>query len=388
MNRPSKEEIDRILDPKKIAEFINEDGQLNTEVDYESSNLEMYLKYDLWEEDNALIILCGIDPLWKDRDIDFDDYGFAKIKCTWFFGRPATYDVLPREDIYGWIKECKEEHTAFLRTNGLAPPEGPLDGFLERKWQKERNAILDNLDMFEELLSNRYFNIVWSIREHHARQLMKRRLLWKSGRHEDRNPPGYYIDWAASKGVEIPWLEWAISEGLLPARNTNATVENPDDSNPLSIFRSMNSLRFEEVTIKVDPEKFMLEITARGAKVRVAFSAIGIMKKNEMTITRSGEILLEMARGVYTLNKRDNSALKRLSEILRLAFQTSSTPVAKGKPNFKLTIPKDKEAKFNASRRTVQFNDNSAVAMDDADEFLRNSDDQYDPDNPMYSDHD
>jgi hypothetical protein len=136
--RPTKAEIDRILDPKKIAAFINQDGQLNTEVDYESSNLEMYLKYDLWEEDSALIILCGIDPLWKDRDIDFDDYGFAKIKNTWLFGRPATYDVPPREDIYGWIKECNEEFDAFMRTNGIVPPDPPAVSLSVNGIKKER----------------------------------------------------------------------------------------------------------------------------------------------------------------------------------------------------------------------------------------------------------
>ena len=43
MKRPSKEEIDRLLDPTRIADLINKDGQLNTEVRYGSSNLELYL---------------------------------------------------------------------------------------------------------------------------------------------------------------------------------------------------------------------------------------------------------------------------------------------------------------------------------------------------------
>jgi len=218
MKRPSKEEIDRILDPTKIADLINKDGKLNTEVHYGSSNLELYLKYDLWEEDNALIILCGIDPHWKDRDIDFDDNRLVNIIRAYFFGRPITHDVPSKDEILGWIDECKEEHLEYLGTHGIVAPFGPL----EYKWNKEVKTILNNLMMFEDLLGNKYFNIVWSLRSQHAMRLTRYRLLWKSGKHEDRNPPGYYIDWILKKGFKIPWLEWAKSKGLLSAEITES----------------------------------------------------------------------------------------------------------------------------------------------------------------------
>jgi hypothetical protein len=38
--------------------------------------------------------------------------------------------------------------------------------------------------------------------EYFCRQI---RALWKSGVHEDRNPPTYFIEWAKSKRIHIPW---------------------------------------------------------------------------------------------------------------------------------------------------------------------------------------
>ena len=120
--RPTKAKIDRILDPNRIADVIN-DAKSNTEADYGSSNLDFYLNHDTWEADDALILLCGIDP--HVRDIDFDDGKFVKIHSAYFIGRPTTYDVPSRDDIYGWIDECNEEFQAFVETNGIVPPEPP-----------------------------------------------------------------------------------------------------------------------------------------------------------------------------------------------------------------------------------------------------------------------
>ena len=46
--------------------------------------------------------------------------------------------------------------------------------------------------------------------------------LWWSGvrvgRHESDNewlPPSYFIQWAIEKKIEIPWLEWALMNGLI-----------------------------------------------------------------------------------------------------------------------------------------------------------------------------
>lgn len=47
--------------------------------------------------------------------------------------------------------------------------------------------------------------------------------IFKSGLHNLLNPPSYYIDWALSKKIDIPWLEWAIEKGYYtPKENKNS----------------------------------------------------------------------------------------------------------------------------------------------------------------------
>jgi hypothetical protein len=47
--------------------------------------------------------------------------------------------------------------------------------------------------------------------------------LFKSNpKHQDNEPPGYWIKWAASKGIDIPWLDFAVARKLLPSLNVDA----------------------------------------------------------------------------------------------------------------------------------------------------------------------
>lgn len=45
--------------------------------------------------------------------------------------------------------------------------------------------------------------------------LRHREDLWDSGQHPARCAPAFFIEWAQSKDLEVPWLEWAMEEGLL-----------------------------------------------------------------------------------------------------------------------------------------------------------------------------
>ena len=41
--------------------------------------------------------------------------------------------------------------------------------------------------------------------------------LWDSGGFAPRNSPDFFIQWAARKKIDIPWLKWARDERLLPS---------------------------------------------------------------------------------------------------------------------------------------------------------------------------
>jgi hypothetical protein len=225
MKKLSKEELDNILDPKKIAEFINKDGQLNTEEQYESSSIAFYLSLQTWEENEGLLLLCGIEPQGAKVDYGYENsvgawIDQAKIHHAEFIGRPDIYKIPSQDELTGWLKECNEEYQA--NHQDLINPSGSSSQIQGRyPAVKKQDALYQEFGMYENLLSNKYFNQVWEMRANFEIRLSRYRKMWNSGRHEDRNPPGYYIDWVLNQGQEIPWLEWVKSEGLLPGDHSN-----------------------------------------------------------------------------------------------------------------------------------------------------------------------
>lgn len=71
--------------------------------------------------------------------------------------------------------------------------------------------------------------------------------LWDSGSHDARNPPKYYIDWAKSKGIEIPWLGYAEKGGFIGGAQSSQlnhqTTSINEANKPLSTRRENNYLR-------------------------------------------------------------------------------------------------------------------------------------------------
>ncbi len=50
--------------------------------------------------------------------------------------------------------------------------------------------------------------------------------IWESGTHEKRNPPIYYVEWALSKKIEIPWLDYVVSKGFIKLQSANKPTES------------------------------------------------------------------------------------------------------------------------------------------------------------------
>jgi hypothetical protein len=187
----------------------------------------------------GLLLLCGIEPQGA-----VIKYGYKNSVGAWinqvainhayFIGRPKIYEAPSREDIMGWLHECNEEYQANYQ-DFIDPSSKNHQIQSGYSTTKEQDALHAEFGMYENLLNNKYFNQVWEVRSHYAKRLSRYRLMWKSGRHEDRNPPGYYIDWVLNQGHKIPWLEWAISKGLLSRELSKEKLTAQDKSEPILI---------------------------------------------------------------------------------------------------------------------------------------------------------
>ena len=350
--RPSRELIEKILDPQKIAELKNNDGQ----ADYESSTLFGYLGFDSWEKNSALLLLTEIDP-----NMVSIEYGYHSSMGTWtdlvkihhafFLGRPNIYMVPSRDEVIGWIDEISEEHTAYLEKHGIVAPRGS-----ELKWHMEKTAARNNHMMFLNLLENEYFNRVWEIRSRYAKQLTVRRAWWNSGKHEDRNSIAYYLNWASNKGLVIPWLEWAKSKGLLPSENTSAPTENLGVSNSLAVFLEMVNLRAREISLNIKSDRLRVGVSARGKNSSVSMIDFKLINDKRDRLLKIGEVLLSLARGEYYYDPNDRNH-SRLGKVIKDALGLVDSAFKDGKPSFKIRVSEDETAKYTARKTEVNWQD-------------------------------
>ncbi|MBL3529415.1 MAG: hypothetical protein JMN27_16305 [gamma proteobacterium endosymbiont of Lamellibrachia anaximandri] len=103
-------------------------------------------------------------------------------------------------------------------------------------------------------------------------------------------------DFLLTHSMPLPIKLFSNNHNSIGITPTEQTI--PEKTNhPLAIFRTMKDLRFEEITIRIDPENFALRISARGKNASVPFSTIGITKKYEMVLNRHGEVFMAMANG-------------------------------------------------------------------------------------------
>ncbi len=177
--------------------------------------------------------------------------------------------------------------------------------------------------------------------------------------------PADFLRWARSRGYDIPEELRPLLEdgetGEITTEQRNSTSQ--DRENPLAVFREMENLRFEEIDICLNPETLSLTIRAREKEKRmVPLHALGLTRKNGVTLSAHGEVFLGMARGEYATHS--DHAIERLSRALREAFSTEDTPISKGKPLFNLRIPKDAAAKYWAERNMASYDDTTSYTYE------------------------
>ena len=67
--------------------------------------------------------------------------------------------------------------------------------------------------------------------------------IWESGLHDQYNSPSYYINWAISKKIKTPWLNWAIQENhYIPPKVSANSVNEMHPKERISMIKIIHAL--------------------------------------------------------------------------------------------------------------------------------------------------
>ncbi len=220
---------------QKVSMQMQMNEQLTTEDHYQLSQLHTYLELESWEAETAILLLCGIEPqgaiiasgyrnargAWIDKEV---------INHAIFFGEKDTYDIPTMRE----IRERKNELQKDLdNLPGLIKDEKCFwsDTSASNILEYEQQIVSAEqwLKTFDDWVIEEHWIEVWGTRKKYGECLDRIKKLWNSGKHQSVNPIRYYIDWALEKGIEITWLEWAISKELLSTENTNLVNSKMDE---------------------------------------------------------------------------------------------------------------------------------------------------------------
>ncbi len=223
-------------------------------------------------------------------------------------------------------------------------------------------------------------------------------------------PLGTFLAWAERKDFDAPEeLVEQVKKYSSAATTNERTQASVDvrDSHPLAELRSMANLKFKKIKINLDIDNQIARIKVKGkgkGKETLAFySSLGLVNKNNAKNNAQGDLLEKIARETYDpVAIMKLSTMGRLSRALREAFNLlDDEPFSKGKPVFKITIPKDKEAKFKADRKTSVYKEGmvgnlweaendteNSASSHDSEAWSEDHDPDYDPNDPIWSDRD
>jgi len=383
---------------------------IKTELWLQSSNLSEYLTLENWSVDEGLLILCGINPIGSVVEYsDGSDYraigDAVKICDASFYCETFALGAPSPEELENFIK--LSELSLQLLQSRPTDADGNVNYYLGGwTWhdQCEQDSLAEehsldlnksiadhktDLQAYNSLKDGEWLKLIWDIREIYSRRLSRVRKLWSSGNHLVKNHPEYYLDWARDRKVDVCWLEWAKESNLLESRvsRTKDFSSNSDGKEYLVDFQKLPSLRFKDIEMTVDPERYLMQVKARDVQHYVPFVDLGLTTRNAINLNQQGELFMAFARRDYDINAPGfDTSLGRLSKSLRQAFGTTDSPFSGKRPTFKISIPKDNIAKKRAEEKTVRFNDSKSYEVDEpGSEWLVKNDPDAIKDNPIYN---
>ena len=148
------------------------------------------------------------------------------------------------------------------------------------------------------------------------------------------------------------------------------TAESPASSHPLAEFRLMEDLKFRELTLKLDTDNYMVTCEGRGLKIKVKLDVLGLMAKNAVKPNAEGTLLFKLTENHTPFPK--SGVAGRLAKKLKDAFETTDTPIKKGRTIFTFRITKDDRAKQQAQYTQIPHNQKS-----EAEKWLEKNDPEH-----------
>jgi hypothetical protein len=187
----------------------------------EYTELQGYLLMDQWEARAGLFLLCGWNPEFSDATQSMEIYN--------------DYEIVSRKPRRSVAIGGRE----FIFSLG------------EKIYLLNGIVLYTSSDEAQQTMK-------------HYHQISK---IWGGCSHPyDRNlrcTVSYFIEWAASKNIEIPWLEWAKGNNLLPQSSRNIN----DSRSNTSLAATLKTVALLKNTL-IEQSKFTL-----GSKDHVVFSS-------------------------------------------------------------------------------------------------------------------
>ena len=312
-----------------------------------------------------------------------------------------------RPEVYNQETFKIEEQRKSLIKDQLQKYENELNGLRNMQYQNqflaERDGILEEMKIIRQMPRKELSDIQ---RQAEVMNILSNRLSQLDAAVELIRRYGSHLGFSLGFGdISLLCGNWEDAIDAVSLTTEDGIILYPDDKTAnenivpltealdsssdqeLAVFHSMERLSFKEIAISIDPENFVLRVSARDKKATIPFSILGLTKKNEISLNRQGEIFMEIANGNCSLEEKGvRRTITRISLSLRKAFATNAKPFHLGTPQFKLYIPKDKEEQRRALNRTTSYNDNITTKKNNSSEdFFREHDPFYDPEKPIYS---
>jgi len=256
--------------------MADEYGQFIKKIEYDESDLPLFLQYDNWSEVDGLLLLSGLSPK-KSKILPEktppDSIIKENLKAPNFQIR--VLHPLDAGEAFGkifqwWILRMGADKLHELLDDTISDPvaqdvqdilelarEEIKDGDMEKSASKLLSDAIGGMlpEPINDKQARQIFETVKTIHEKYERKFRDLCSIWYSGDHLDREKDRYpvkdFIIWAERKKIDVPWLEWAKKRGHIEKEEPPAQKDTEMELIPVERITS-KIYRIRKVKVILD----------------------------------------------------------------------------------------------------------------------------------------